>query len=175
MSDLMILLGSGGFFRDNGLNSLPSIKYIGSLLNDPNIFKELDVKIETVVSFVRKSKYIEQKSFTLSLSRYQSTRKSSSRPNSCGRTVVKSRNTTTCSCTERSKAIGINRMLYYSNSFIGEFYTLTSILCPTVNPKTRYTKMTTIMNTSNLKIHGARKTFPIWKFTLTVAGKKTEI
>ena len=64
MSDLMILLGSGGFFRDNGLNSLPSIKYVGSLLNDPNTFKELDVKIETVVSFVRKSKYTEQKSFT---------------------------------------------------------------------------------------------------------------
>ena len=63
MSDLMILLGSGGFFRDNGLNSLPSIKYIGSLLKNPNTFKELDVKIETVVSFVRKSKFLRQKSF----------------------------------------------------------------------------------------------------------------
>ena len=90
MSDLMILLGSGGFFRDNGLNSLPSIKYIGSLLNDPNTFKELDVKIETVVSFVRKSKYSEKFSKYLllkCLSRHQSTKKSSSQPNSCCRTL----------------------------------------------------------------------------------------
>merc|ERR1711879_945322 len=32
ISDLMILLGSGGFFRNNGLNSLPSIQYIVDLL-----------------------------------------------------------------------------------------------------------------------------------------------
>ena len=53
----MVLLGSGGFFRDNGLNSLPSIKHIGSLLNDPSIFENVEIKIETVVSFVRKSKF----------------------------------------------------------------------------------------------------------------------
>ena len=63
ISDLMILLGSGGFFRDNGLNSLPSIKYVGSLLKDPSTFKKFDVKIETIVSFVRNSKFSEHKSF----------------------------------------------------------------------------------------------------------------
>ena len=58
ISDLIILLASGGFFRDNGLNSLPSIRHIGSLLNDSNVLKNVEVKIETVVSFVRKSKFL---------------------------------------------------------------------------------------------------------------------
>ena len=56
ISDLMVLLENGGFFRDNGLNSLPSVKHLCSLLNDPNIFKNVDVKNETVVSFIRKRK-----------------------------------------------------------------------------------------------------------------------
>ena len=64
ISDLMVLLGSGGFFRDNGFNSLPSIKYIGRLLNDPNIFKNVEVKIETIVSFVRKRKFYEENHFS---------------------------------------------------------------------------------------------------------------
>ena len=57
ISDLMILLESGGFFRDSGLNSLPSIKHICSILNDPNIFKDVSAKNQTLVSFVRKSKF----------------------------------------------------------------------------------------------------------------------
>ena len=53
----MILLECGGFFRDNGLNSLPSIKHICSILNAPNIFKNVTAQNETIVSFVRKSKF----------------------------------------------------------------------------------------------------------------------
>ena len=56
ISDLMVLLENGGFFRDNGLNSLPSVKHICNLLNDPDIFKNVDVKNETIVSFIEKSK-----------------------------------------------------------------------------------------------------------------------
>ena len=52
----MVLLENGGFFRNNGLNSLPSVKHICRLLNDPDIFKNVDAKNETVVSFIRKSK-----------------------------------------------------------------------------------------------------------------------
>ena len=59
----MVLLANGGFFRDNGFNSLPSIKHICSLLNDPNIFKSVEIKTETIVSFVRKSKFSGQKYF----------------------------------------------------------------------------------------------------------------
>ena len=58
----MILLENGGFFQDNGLNSLPSIKHICDILNDPNIFKNFEVKKGTIVSFVRNSKFSEQKS-----------------------------------------------------------------------------------------------------------------
>ena len=57
----MVLLENGGFFRNNGLNSLPSIKHICRLLNDPNIFKNVNVKHETIVSFVKKSKFSMQK------------------------------------------------------------------------------------------------------------------
>ena len=60
ISDLMVLLGSGGFFRNCGLNSLPSIRHIGSIFNDPNIFANFKVKTQTVASFVRKSKFLEQ-------------------------------------------------------------------------------------------------------------------
>ena len=69
ISDLMVLLENGGFFRDNGLNSLPSIKHICSVLNDPNIFKNVNVKYETIVSFVRKSKLQNEKTTRLSVSR----------------------------------------------------------------------------------------------------------
>ena len=61
ISDLMILFENGGFFRDNGLNSLPSIKCIGSLLNEPNAFKNVETKVDTIVSFIKKSKFSEQK------------------------------------------------------------------------------------------------------------------
>ena len=61
ISDLMILLENGGFFRDNGLNSLPSIKHICGILNEPNIFKSVNVQNETIVSFVRKSKLQTEK------------------------------------------------------------------------------------------------------------------
>ena len=63
ISDLMVLLENGGFFRDNGLNSLPSIKHIGALLNDPGTFKNFEAKIQTIVSFVRKRKFLEQTYF----------------------------------------------------------------------------------------------------------------
>ena len=62
ISDLMVLLENGCFFRDNGLNSLPSIKHICSLLNDSNIFNNVETKTETIVSFVRQSKFPEHKS-----------------------------------------------------------------------------------------------------------------
>ena len=61
ISDLMVLLESGGFFHDNGLNSLPSINHICSLLNDPNFFKSVSAKNESLVSFVRKSKFSMRK------------------------------------------------------------------------------------------------------------------
>ena len=63
ITDLMTLLENGGFFRDNGLNSLPSIKHLGSLLNDQNIFRNVGTKVETIVSFVRNSEFSEQKLF----------------------------------------------------------------------------------------------------------------
>ena len=44
ISDLMILLGHGGFFRDNGVNSLPSISFLADRLNEPNIFKNVSYK-----------------------------------------------------------------------------------------------------------------------------------
>ena len=60
----MVLLGSGGFFRDCGLNSLPSIRHLGRVLNDPNIFTNFKVKTQTVASFARKSKFLEQTIFS---------------------------------------------------------------------------------------------------------------
>ena len=57
ISDLMILLGDGGFFRDNGLNSLPSIRHICSLLNEPDIFSNISYKTVKTSLFVRNSKF----------------------------------------------------------------------------------------------------------------------
>ena len=54
---MIILLGSGGFFRDGGLNHLPSIKHIADLLNKPNIFKNVSYKIDKTSRFLRKSKF----------------------------------------------------------------------------------------------------------------------
>ena len=58
ISDLMILLGVGGFFRNNGLNSLPSIQHIGDLLNEPNMFENVNYKTFKTVSFVKNSKLL---------------------------------------------------------------------------------------------------------------------
>ena len=57
ISDLMILLGDGGFFRDDGLNSLPSIRHICSLLNEPDIFSNISYKTFKTSLFVRNSKF----------------------------------------------------------------------------------------------------------------------
>ena len=57
VSDIMILLGEGGFFRDNGVNSLPSVKHISNLLNDPNTFKNVSYKSIKTSSFVKNSKF----------------------------------------------------------------------------------------------------------------------
>ena len=61
ISDLTILLGVGGFFRNNGLNSLPSIQHIGDLLNEPNIFENVNYKTFKTVTFVRNSKFVSLK------------------------------------------------------------------------------------------------------------------
>ena len=58
ISDLMILLGHGGFFHDNGLNSLPSIKYIASLLSESDLLTNVNPIIEKTFSFVTKRKFI---------------------------------------------------------------------------------------------------------------------
>ena len=60
----MILLGSGGFFRDTGLNHLPSIKYIADLLNQPSIFKNATYKTIKTSTFARNSKFLFQEHFS---------------------------------------------------------------------------------------------------------------
>ena len=57
ISDLTILLGSGGFFRDSGLSHLPSIKHIADLLNKPNFFKNVSYKPCKTSKFLRNSKF----------------------------------------------------------------------------------------------------------------------
>ena len=52
----MDLLENGGFFRENGFNSLPSVKHIAGLLKMPNIFKNVSVKIENIGTFLTNSK-----------------------------------------------------------------------------------------------------------------------
>ena len=64
ISDLMILLGDGGFFRDNGLNSLPSIRHICSLLNEPDIFSNISYKTVKTSLFVRNSKFSSSRQYT---------------------------------------------------------------------------------------------------------------
>ena len=49
------MLEFGGFLRDNGLNSLPSIKKISSILNLPNGFN-FDIKIDNISSISKQSK-----------------------------------------------------------------------------------------------------------------------
>ena len=57
ISDIMILLGEGGFFRYNGLNSLPSIKHISNLLDQPDIFKSVSYKSLKTSTFVKNSMF----------------------------------------------------------------------------------------------------------------------
>ena len=57
-SDLMNLLRYGGFFRDNGLNSLPSIKHMANLLGETNFFKRFTVKTENIEEFLNESKWL---------------------------------------------------------------------------------------------------------------------
>ena len=47
------LLTRGGFFRNNGLNSLPSIKKLAKILNFPNGFKT-ELKVEAIVSLCQR-------------------------------------------------------------------------------------------------------------------------
>ena len=53
---LMNLLSYGGFFRENGLNSLPSIKRIAKLMKMSDVFKNVNPKIESIKTFLDKSK-----------------------------------------------------------------------------------------------------------------------
>ena len=52
------MLEHGGFLRDNGLNSLPSIKKLSSILNLPNGFN-FDIKVESIASLCKKSKFLQ--------------------------------------------------------------------------------------------------------------------
>ena len=52
----MILVGSGVSFRNNGLNSLPSIQHIGDFLNEPSMFKDVIYNTSKTIKFVRNSK-----------------------------------------------------------------------------------------------------------------------
>ena len=58
MPFLMDLLQHGGFFRDNGLNSLPSINHAASLLGKPDIFKNFNLRRENIETFLIKSKHL---------------------------------------------------------------------------------------------------------------------
>ena len=60
------LLTSGGFFRDNGLNSLPSIKQIARILNLKSGFKS-ELKTEKIVLMCQRRKFIEIFGFDLVL------------------------------------------------------------------------------------------------------------
>merc|ERR1712131_3337 len=48
------MLEHGGFLRDNGLNSLPSIKKLSNILNLPNGFN-FDIKVESIASLCKKN------------------------------------------------------------------------------------------------------------------------
>ena len=64
ISDLIVLLTNGGFFRDIGLNHLPTVKHIADLLNRPNIFKNVSYKTIKTSTFVRNSKFSFQGHFS---------------------------------------------------------------------------------------------------------------
>ena len=67
ISDVMILLGEGGFFRDYGVNNLPSIKHVSNLLKEPNIFKNVAYKSMKTTTFVRNSKLSVKKHYLISV------------------------------------------------------------------------------------------------------------